>query len=256
MDELRNFAIHALDGDLGQVQDFLFDQPHWKARYLVVDTGTWLPGRKVLIAPEAIGQPDLQKKHLAVNLTRQQIKDSPSVDTEVPLNEKDEFDVRNYYGWPLYWGYYPGQGPYNPVRGVVNPPAFVQPPQGSETPDMPPYEQADPDHRLHRLTDVQGFDLFSRAERLGTIEDMLLDPETWEIKHLVAKVGALFQKKEILIPSTLVESFGWHAATIQVRLQESDLENYPEFHEDEPLMDQEHMARLYIQGLQHAPSHP
>ena len=51
---------HARDGEIGKVHSFLFDDDNWTIRYLVVDTGRWLPGRKVLIAPTALGRPDWQ----------------------------------------------------------------------------------------------------------------------------------------------------------------------------------------------------
>ena len=56
--ELQGYTISATDGDIGSVHDFYFDDQHWTVRYLVVDTGGWLSGRRVLVSPLALGRPD------------------------------------------------------------------------------------------------------------------------------------------------------------------------------------------------------
>ena len=52
-------------GLIGEVDDLYFDDEDWAIRYLVVDTGGWLSGRKVLISPVAIGHPDWMARLLA-----------------------------------------------------------------------------------------------------------------------------------------------------------------------------------------------
>ena len=57
MKDLEGYAIGAINGTIGHVEDFYFDDEAWVIRYLVVDTGAWLLSRRVLISPVAIGQP-------------------------------------------------------------------------------------------------------------------------------------------------------------------------------------------------------
>jgi hypothetical protein len=59
---LSGYTIEASDGDIGTFNDFLFDDVTWKVRWLVVDTGHWLSGRKVLIHPSAIGAVDDERR--------------------------------------------------------------------------------------------------------------------------------------------------------------------------------------------------
>ena len=66
------------DGEIGHVKDFYFDDQNWAVRYLIVDTGAWLPGRQVLISPHSLGRLDQVDKVLLAKLTRKQIEDSPS----------------------------------------------------------------------------------------------------------------------------------------------------------------------------------
>src|SRR3954463_5112748 len=70
--ELEKFELRARDGKIGQVQDFFFDDRQWTVRYLVVDTGTWLDSRKVLISPTAVSRAEWDEQLLVVNLTQDQ----------------------------------------------------------------------------------------------------------------------------------------------------------------------------------------
>jgi hypothetical protein len=53
--QLYGNKLGASDGDIGHVKDFYFDDQNWAVRYVVADTGSWLPGRQVLISPHAFG---------------------------------------------------------------------------------------------------------------------------------------------------------------------------------------------------------
>jgi hypothetical protein len=81
---INGYDIEASDGRLGTVSDLLFDDVGWAIRWLVVDTGNWPPGRKVLLPPSALKQSDRTLRHFSVKLTMQQVKDSTDVDTDQP----------------------------------------------------------------------------------------------------------------------------------------------------------------------------
>jgi len=49
---ILNYVLQAKDGEIGRCKDFLFDDEKWTIRYIVADTRNWLPGRKVLVAPQ------------------------------------------------------------------------------------------------------------------------------------------------------------------------------------------------------------
>jgi hypothetical protein len=100
---LRGFAIHAIDGEIGKVRELYFDDQRWIVRYLVVQTGTWLKSREVLIATPHLGHMDLQSKTIQVDLTREQVRQSPDTDTDMPVSRQHEELLHRYYGWPFYW---------------------------------------------------------------------------------------------------------------------------------------------------------
>src|SRR5688572_18579967 len=95
--------LGASDGEIGHVNDFYFDDQNWAVRYLVADTGSWMPGRLVLLSPRAFGNLYQGGKVLLVNLTRQQIENSPSIESHKPVSRQYEEEYHRYYGWPFYW---------------------------------------------------------------------------------------------------------------------------------------------------------
>ena len=104
VNSLVGYAIRATDGDLGKVHEFYFDDQTWTIRYLVVETGTWLSGRQVLLSPAALGEPDWTSRTFAAGLTVAQVRDSPDIDTAKPVSRQHEMDLAGHYAWPMYWG--------------------------------------------------------------------------------------------------------------------------------------------------------
>src|SRR5574338_1457201 len=100
---LHGYTVLAKDGEIGKVHDFYFHDDTWTVRYLVVDTGHWLPGRKVLVTTRALGKPNWAGFSFPVALTREQVQKSPEIDTDKPVSRQHEVDLHNYYGWPGYW---------------------------------------------------------------------------------------------------------------------------------------------------------
>ena len=101
--ELYGNKLAALDGNIGHVRDFYFDDKTWVIRYVVADTGSWLAGRLVLLSPHAFGKLDPHEKTLHVKLHKKQIENSPSIDSHEPVSRHFEIEYHRYYGWPAYW---------------------------------------------------------------------------------------------------------------------------------------------------------
>jgi hypothetical protein len=102
-EEVAGYRIRARDGEIGYVQDLIVDDLRWTVQYLVVDTGEWLPGKKVLVAPSWIEEVRWSQQKVHVDLQRQTIKDSPAFDPSAPVNREYEVRLYDYYGRPRYW---------------------------------------------------------------------------------------------------------------------------------------------------------
>src|ERR1035437_6312095 len=85
---LKGFVVRATDGELGTVDQIYFDDETWAIRYLIVETGGWLSGRRVLISPISVVHTDLQARRVDVALTKQQVENSPDIDTRKPRSEE------------------------------------------------------------------------------------------------------------------------------------------------------------------------
>ena len=126
LNDILGYSIAARDGEFGSVSDFYFDDHYWSVRYLVVDTGNWLPGRKVLLSPSTIGTLSHDDKRLSVDLDKQQIEDSPGVDSDAPVERQQEIELHDYYQWPYYWSAYTTGSagltpmPPPPVEGTID----------------------------------------------------------------------------------------------------------------------------------------
>src|SRR5665213_3853670 len=101
--QLFGDKLGALDGEIGHIKDFYFDDRSWGVRYVVADTGSWLEERQVLISPHSLGRLAPKGKILLVNLTKKQIEDSPSIELHKPVSRQYEEEYHRYFGWPYYW---------------------------------------------------------------------------------------------------------------------------------------------------------
>ena len=85
---LLDYHVAATDGEMGRVQDFLFDDESWIVDYLVVETATLPEKQEVLINPFAAGVPDWETKRLPVLLSCQQILSSPPLTSDMPISRQ------------------------------------------------------------------------------------------------------------------------------------------------------------------------
>lgn len=231
MQSLKQLSGHKLvarDGDLGQVKDFYFDDHTWAVRYVVVDTGHWLPGRQVLLSPLAFGGLQHDGKFLRVNLTRKQIEDSPSLDSHKSVSRQYEEQYHRYYGWPYYWE---GDGLWGGTRGfpiLEVPPNFVL--GEGAAPVTPKIKNADA--HLRGAQAVNGYHLQATDGIVGHVCDFLMDDQSWLIGELVIKVGHRFTGKEVRIPTGKVTNISYDASKVFVSMVTADVERSAAYDSD------------------------
>ena len=225
--QLYGNKLGASDGEVGHIKDCYFSDQNWAVRYVIADTGSWLTGRQVLIAPHAFGGLHQAGKVLAVNLTRKQIEDSPSIDTHKPVSRQYEQEYYRYYGWPYYWE---GDGLWGGMRGfpVLEPPASA-PPTGHAAPLDKNLTQAD--LHLRSTQAVNGYHIKAGDVMTGHVCDFLMDRQSWAIRQLVVKIGHRFTGKEIVIPVNAVERISYDESTVFVKMTKEAVENSPAFDE-------------------------
>jgi sporulation protein YlmC with PRC-barrel domain len=223
--ELRGYAILATDGVIGEVDDVYFDDEDWAIRYLVVDTGTWLSGRKVLISPLAIGLPDWMGQQLPVSLTKAQVAGSPDIDTRKPVSRQHETAYFGYYGYPSYWegtglwgmGAYPG--------GLTNQLMFEEElrtrrASAPRTPD---------DCHLRSCRAVIGYHVHATDGDIGHVEDLLVDDHTWAIRYLILNTSNWWSGHQVLVTPKWIEAVSWSDAKVSVDLTRQAVRHAPPY---------------------------
>ncbi len=221
--QLYGERLGALDGEVGHVKDFYFGDQNWAVRYVVADTGNWLPGRQVLLSPHAIGSLYHDGKVLLTNLTRKQIEDSPAIESHKPVSRQYEEEYHRYYGWPYYWQ---GDGLWG-MSGfpILESPAPLLP--GKQPVAMDPkHEPADV--HLRSTQAVKGYHLSASDGITGHVADFMMDNESWAIGELVIKTGNRFTGKEVRIPAGSVRRISYDESTVFVNLTRQVVEQSPE----------------------------
>ena len=101
--EITEYYVHATDGDIGHIEEFLIEDGSWTIRYLVVDTRNWWPGKMVLISPDWIESIDWSDEQVRVRHTREEIRTSPEYDPSMSVERTYERRLHGHYERPNYW---------------------------------------------------------------------------------------------------------------------------------------------------------
>jgi sporulation protein YlmC with PRC-barrel domain len=204
INSLTGYKMEASDGEIGEVKEFYFDDETWFIRYLIVETGNWFSNKKVLIAPQALLLPDWENKKFPINLTKEQIKNSPDIDTDKPISRRQEIKLYGHYPWRSYWGsgfYAGGFGGYINSDPVVD--ERIE--KGVDSTD----QQPDDDPHLRSTERVSGYHIHATDGDIGHVNDFIIDDETWEITELVIDTHNWIGGHKVLIPVRRVKEIQW-----------------------------------------------
>lgn len=238
---LVGHALDSLDGEIGKVKDFYFDDKHWAIRYLIADTGGWLTGRKVLISPYALLANAITEGHVAVALTKQQIKDSPALESDKPVSQQFEESYYAYYGWPTYGGGLGLWGAYDyPYMAGRNPRiANRRDELGVTSRDEKAW-----DTHLRSAAEVRGYHVEARDGEIGHVEDFIIDDESWAIRYLIVATRNWWPGKKVLVSPNWIERVSWDDSKVVVNLSRDAIKQSPEF-TDESLLSRDYEDALH-----------
>jgi PRC-barrel domain len=223
--DLRGYAIRAIDGLIGRVDDFYFDDDDWGVRYLVVETGTWLSGRKVLISPVCLGRAGGMARQLAVALTRAQVARSPDIDARKPVSRQQEAEYLKYYRYPYYWGGAGlwGMGAYPgglTTEGRIEEELKAQQALATHAPD---------DCHLRSSNAIIGHHIEATDGEIGHVRDLLVDDYTWAIRYLLVGTGHWWSRHRVLVAPERIKGVSWSASTVSVDMTRQAIKNAPPY---------------------------
>jgi uncharacterized protein YrrD len=227
INHLIGSGMEATDGAIGKVEDFYFEDDTWAIRYLVVKTGNWLSGRKVLISPAALTKAAWESGIFPVNLTGQQIRNSPDIDTEKPVSRQQEIALHAYYPWQNYWetGFYPGG-----VWGVIDATPVIDREMIEAAEEL---KQSTDDVHLRSTRHVTGYHILAIDGEIGHVKDFIMDDETWQLLFLVVDTQNWFGGKKVLISVKHIKEVQWSNSKVFVNVSIDVIKNSPAINESE-----------------------
>ena len=229
---LKGYKLNSLDGKIGRVKEFYFDDLYWTVRYLIVDTGDWLQERQVLISPYSLAEVNKDASYIAVDLTRRQIEESPVLSSDAPVSRQFEDSYFGYYQYPEYWvgsvmwGTYP-----HIVRDHEKWKAVTK--------DAKAW-----DPNLRSTYDVSGHHIRAKNGAIGHVDDFIIDEKTWAIRYFIIDTKNWWAGKKVLMSPQWIDHISWNEASVFVNLPCEVIRQSPEYNEASPLT-REYEVRLY-----------
>jgi hypothetical protein len=217
---LKGFAIAAKDGDIGETDDFIFDDKRWTVRYLVVDTGNWLSGKRVLISPIVVGPADWENKKIPVLLNQEQVKNSPDINWNEELAQQDEIKYYDHFGWPYYWI---GDDIWGPV---AVPTELAM--EGIERQKQ--LAESISHSHLRSAQEVIDYSIKASDGDIGRVADFIIDDVQWAIRHIVVDTRVWWPGKKVLVAPQWIAQVDWRNSDVYLNLSQNAIKTGPEFH--------------------------
>jgi len=227
VNSLNGYSLQATDGELGKVKDLFFDDEKWTIRYLVVETGSWLNSRRVLISPYSVVGIDEVDESISVRLSQEQVKGSPDIDTHQPVSRQMEGSFSSYYGLGNYWigPELWGTGAY-PVAGA--------PGRAEEL--LQQTSDNTGDYHLRSADNVKGHHIQGTDEEIGHVEDFVFDDESWALRYFIVDTRNWWPGgRKVLLATHWIDHIDWAGSLVNVKLTQEQIRNSPEYDPDQPL---------------------
>jgi hypothetical protein len=248
MKDMEGYSISALDGFIGEVKDYYFDDATWVIRYLVVETGNWLASRKVLISPVAINGPNWSEKSIPAAITMEQVKNSPHIDTDKPVSRQHEVRHLEHYNFPRYWS---GSGLWGaggfPSAMLSNPAGAWSDEQCHHTEEVLETLRAGKtrhDAHLRSGNAIVRYQIQAADGDIGHVQAILIDERTWAIRYFIVNTSNWWLAHEVLIAPQWIEEINWATSKILVPFKRQSIKDAPPYDPNASL-DRTQEARVY-----------
>jgi hypothetical protein len=218
---LMDVPVMAEDGELGGIHELYFDADMWVLRYIAIELDD---NNSVLLSPLAFTRMEKDAAGYKVNLTREVVLNSPQFDLTQPVTRVQETDLHNYFSWPFYWL----------AGGLASYPLIELASEMKENESAGMEDDPNAEH-LRRLSLILGSHIQARNGEIGSVEDMLVDEESWNILYLIVDTGAWMPGRIVLLSPSWVEDVDWATGEITMDLNKETIEKSPEYDPDVPI---------------------
>jgi len=205
--KLLDSRMEATDGMIGKLYDLYFDDRSMRFRYAVIDTGHWLPGRRVLIPIESLGMPYYNRPIVRVNLTKDEIRNAPDWNSTKPVYRENMVEL-----------------------SFVVPPLCGSPDLGLiALPSTHSQEEPDGENHLRSLKEVRRYAIAGPDGTLGTVADFVIRSDKWTLAYILAQPVDTGRSKTAMIEIAELRMIKWEQKTILVNTSKQDLLRCPYF---------------------------
>jgi len=221
--ELCRFRVCSTEGKVGKAADFYFDHTSWAVRYLVVNTGYWLIGDRILVRPNCIEPPDVAGRKIPLSLNNEELHGCANERSEQPLSAHHEALVDHRYGGSLYGR---GGGPVGRLHGVVNRQALAVA-QSEQT--------AEPDsglsENLYSALEIVGYQTEATDGPIGAVEDFLVDDDQWVLQYMVVNTKSSIDhvNPRALLPVAWIEHLSWPESRVHLHVNRHKVKHSPRY---------------------------
>lgn len=222
--EMMSFEVVATDGQIGSVDDFYFDDERWAVRYVVVDTGRLLSGRRVLISPVSVSRTEWGEKRLLLSISRERVNNSPGIDTHQPVSRRHERDYLDYCGYPYYWAH-AGLWGVHPTPMLPTPDQIARQRARSAAAERSAADRGDT--HLRSASEVSGYIIHALDGDLGHVTDVLCEDVSWAIRYLVVDTSNWWFGKHVLVAPEWVTDITWSERSVSVNVTRQLLQSAP-----------------------------
>jgi hypothetical protein len=230
LSSFSDFNLMAGEFLIGKVHEFLFDDNVWAVRYIAADTNPWAPGKKILISPLAMDEPDSGMLSFPVSLEKAKVQKAPSVGIDETVSRLHQIQLYKFFGWLPYWveaDYHnESSRPLEVASGL------------SADAEM------EADIHLFSTLEIVDYTIHAIDGETALVKDFIIDMEDWVIYYLVAEIGEPGDRRRVLISTDWVSRISRDEERVYADLSVAMIEGSPEYDQSVPV-DRDYEFKLY-----------
>jgi len=220
INKIIGYTIQATDGELGIVEDFLFDDGLWIIRHLVIKQEERHGARHVLICPDRLKEPVWGSRLAPVSISKKEALSLPEITADLPLSSRKLLEQTELLSWSAYWAKQEQQK--------------LEECRHAEDGENGDWKQGD-GHHLRSCRHLSGYDVRSKQSLLGPIEEFIADTENWGISGIVIRRRKRDDGERFLVPPLWVSLIDWKEKMLRLDLDDAQIENMSVFDPKEPV---------------------
>lgn len=237
--QLKSYKLNCLDGEIGKVKDFYFDDQEWVIQYLIADTGSWLSSHKVLISPHLIISIHHETASININLTKSQLENCPLLETDKPVSRQYQKELLSYLDYPPYWG--GGMLGYRNL-GILGQHQIINEVEKNKEENLE--DEASWDPHLRSVEEVNGYQVQSTDKEVGQVTDFVIDENSWNIRYLVVDTNKWLPGKKVVVSPQWIKMVSWSESLVFVDVSSKRIEQSQEY-DEEVIIDRDYEIKLY-----------